>query len=71
VLSVIAMGSMIAVQIIQDIEALRTQSLYDRVMQKSLTSLELAIVWAIFGAALYGFSRWMQKRQAAAGAASL
>ena len=70
VLSVIAMGSMIAVQIIQDIEALRTQSLYDRVMQKSLTSLELAIVWAIFGAALYGFSRWMQKRQAAAGAAS-
>jgi basic amino acid/polyamine antiporter, APA family len=65
VLSVIAMGSMIAVQIVQDIEILRVQSLRDRIMQHSLTSLELAILWAIFGAGLYAFSRWMGKRQEA------
>ena len=57
------MGCMILVQIIQDVRTLRTQSFYDRVMQHSLTSLELAIVWSLFGAALYGFSRWMGKRE--------
>ncbi len=65
VLSVIAMGSMIAVQIIQDIDTLRTQSLRDRIVQHSLTSLELAILWAIFGAALYVVSRWMGKNKTA------
>lgn len=64
-LSVVAMGSMIAVQIIQDIDTLRTQSLSDRIMQRSLTSVELAALWAVSGAALYGFSRWMQKRPGA------
>lgn len=62
-LSVLAMGAMIAVQIIQDIDVLRTQSLRDRISQHSLTSLELAILWAIFGAALYGISRWIGKKQ--------
>jgi APA family basic amino acid/polyamine antiporter len=66
VLSVIAMGSMIAVQIIQDIETLRAQSLRDRIAQHSFTSLELAILWAMFGAALYVFSRWWGKKETAA-----
>jgi len=60
-LSAVAMGSMILVQIIQDVRTLRTQSFYERVMQHSLTSLELAVVWSIFGAALYGLSRWLGK----------
>jgi APA family basic amino acid/polyamine antiporter len=60
VLSVIAMGSMIAVQIIQDVETLRTQSLRERLVQHSLTSLELALVWSLMGAALYGFARLMR-----------
>jgi APA family basic amino acid/polyamine antiporter len=63
-LSAVAMGSMIAVQIIQDVQTLRTQSLRDRIVQHSLTSLELAIVWSLFGAVLYGLSRWMGKRKA-------
>jgi len=61
-LSVVAMGSMIAVQVIQDIKTLRTQTFSERLAQHSLTSLELAAVWALFGAALYGFSRWMARR---------
>jgi amino acid transporter len=63
-LSAAAMGCMIVVQIVQDVETLRTQTLRDRLVQHSLTSLELAIVWSLFGAALYMFSRWMGKRQA-------
>lgn len=62
-LSATAMGGMIAVQIIQDVQTLRTQTLRDRILQHSLTSLELAIVWALFGAVLYAFSRWIGKRQ--------
>lgn len=62
--SAVAMGAMILVQIVQDVQTLRTQSLYDRITQHSLTSLELAVVWSLFGAALYTFSRWMSKREA-------
>jgi len=64
VVSAVAMGAMILVQVIQDVQTLRTQSLHDRVTQHSLTSLELAVVWSLFGAALYVFSRWMGKRAA-------
>ena len=63
-LSAVAMGIMILVQVIQDVKTLRSQSFYDRVMQHSLTSLELAVVWSLLGAALYGVSRWMGRREA-------
>jgi hypothetical protein len=62
--SAAAMGCMIVVQIVQDVETLRTQTLHDRLVQHSLTSLELAIVWSLFGAVLYVVSRRMGKRQA-------
>jgi basic amino acid/polyamine antiporter, APA family len=61
ILSVIAMGAMIAVQIIQDTAMLRTNTLRDRMVEHSLTSLELAIVWSLIGAALYGFARLTRK----------
>jgi APA family basic amino acid/polyamine antiporter len=57
-LSVVAMGGMIAVQIVQDLGTLRTQTLSERIAQHSLTSLELAIAWALVGAALYAYSQW-------------
>jgi len=57
VLSVIAMGGMIAVQVVQDLETLATQSLRERVSHHSLTSLELAVAWGLVGAALYAYSR--------------
>jgi amino acid transporter len=58
VLSVIAMGGMIAVQVVQDMVTLSTQSLRERVAHHSLTSLELALAWGLVGAALYAYSRW-------------
>jgi amino acid transporter len=63
-LSAAAMGSMILVQVIQDVQTLRTQTLRARIVQHSLTSLELAVVWSLFGAALYAFSSWLGRRQA-------
>jgi APA family basic amino acid/polyamine antiporter len=57
VLSVIAMGGMIAVQVVQDMVTLSTQSLRERVAHHSLTSLELAVVWGAVGAGLYALTR--------------
>ena len=57
-LSVLSMGVLIAVQIVQDGRTLMTQSLSERIASHSLTSLELAIVWSLVGAVLYGLARW-------------
>jgi amino acid transporter len=57
VLSVITMGGMIAVQVVQDIGTLRTQTMSERIAGRSLTSLELALVWGAVGAALYALSQ--------------
>jgi amino acid transporter len=57
-LSAIMMGGMIAVQVVQDVATLATQTLRERVANHSLTSLELALVWAAVGAALYTLARW-------------
>lgn len=62
VLSVLSMGVLIAVQVIQDVQTLMTQSLRERIAQHALTSLELAVLWSAFAALLYLFSRWMNGR---------
>src|SRR5437762_6835481 len=46
-LSVLSMGALIAVMVAKDIDTLKTQSLSVRIAQHSLTSLELALVWAL------------------------
>jgi hypothetical protein len=61
-LSVLSMGVLIAVQVIQDVQTLMTQSLRERVAQHALTSLELAVLWSAFAALLYLFSTWMRGR---------
>ncbi len=58
VLSVLSMGLLIIVQVVQDAHTLRTQSLYERIAKHSLTSLELTLVWSLIGAALYALARW-------------
>lgn len=63
-LSVVSMGALIVVQVVQDAHTLTTQSLSERMAKHSLTSLELALVWALVGAMLYGFARLMRKRVA-------
>ena len=61
--SVLSMGVLIIVQVLQDFETLKTQSLKERIAQHSLTSLELAIFWSFFAGLLYLFSRWMGNRE--------
>src|SRR6266850_2762492 len=56
-LSVLSMGALIAVMVAQDIQTLTTQSLRERIARHSLTSLELALVWSLVGAGLYGLAR--------------
>jgi hypothetical protein len=48
--------------VVQDTRTLTTQSLSERIATHSLTSLELALVWSLIGAALYGFARLMRKK---------
>lgn len=61
-LSVVSMGALIVVQVVQDTKTLMTQSLSERIARHSLTSLELALVWSLVGAVLYGFARLMRKK---------
>jgi len=56
--SVVSMGVLIAVQVVQDIKTLTTQSLKERIAQHSLTSLELAVLWSVVAALLYVVARW-------------
>src|SRR5438552_1050207 len=56
--SVVSMGVLIAVQVVQDIQTLTTQSLKERIAQHSLTSLELAVLWSVVAALLYVLARW-------------
>lgn len=60
--SVVSMGVLIAVQVVQDIQTLTTQSLKERIAQHSLTSLELAVLWSVVAALLYVVARWRRGR---------
>lgn len=64
VLSVLSMGVLIAVQVWQDIGTLMTQSLQERIAQRSLTSLELALFWSALAALLYAYTRLAQRLRA-------
>jgi amino acid transporter len=61
VISVLSMGVMIAVIVGPDIKTLMTQSLRERIAQRSLTSLELACFWSACAALLYGYTRLAQR----------
>jgi APA family basic amino acid/polyamine antiporter len=63
IVSLIAMGTMIVVQVFQDLATLRTQSLSYRIANHSLTSIELMVVWGLIGLALYAFSRWRTRQE--------
>ena len=62
VVSLIAMGSMLLVQTLQDIQTLRTQTLRPRIANHTLTSIELIFAWGLIGVALYGLMRWSAPR---------
>jgi amino acid transporter len=62
IVSVVSMGVLIAVQVVQDVRTLMTQSLSERIAQHSLTSLELAIAWSMFAVLLYIIARLRRGR---------
>jgi amino acid efflux transporter len=57
-LSVLAMGGIIAIQVVTDLRTLGTQSFRQRLSGHSLTSVELALAWGLIGAVLYAYGRW-------------
>ncbi len=63
VVSVLSMGLMILIQLRQDAEVLRSQTLSQRINGQSLTSIELIVVWGIAGAGLYQFARMQRSKQ--------
>jgi basic amino acid/polyamine antiporter, APA family len=63
VVSVLAMGLMIVIQIGQDVEVLRTQTLKQRIDGKTLTSVELILVWGLVGLGLYQIARSQRRNQ--------
>lgn len=61
VISVLSMGALVMVQLTRDVQTLRTTSLSERISGHSLTSIELAIVWGLVGAAMYLVARHRRK----------
>src|SRR5215204_1756291 len=57
IVSVLSMGLMILIQLRQDADVLRTQTLSERISGQSLTSIELILVWGLVGAGLYQIAR--------------
>ncbi|HKY28400.1 MAG TPA: APC family permease [Pyrinomonadaceae bacterium] len=56
-ISVLSMGGIIAIQVVQDVRTLATQTFQQRLSSHSLTSLELVIAWGLIGAILYAYGR--------------
>ena len=66
VVSVISMGVLIVLQLYQDVVALQTLSLSERIDKGALTSIELLLVWGLVGLGFYQLAR-MQRDPVAPG----
>lgn len=62
IFSIVSMGLLIVIQLRQDVIALQTLSLSERIDQKALTSIELILVWGLVGLGLYQLAR-MQRQE--------
>jgi amino acid transporter len=54
-ISIVSMGALIVLQLAADVRVLRALTFAERVARASLTTIELALFWAIVGAVLYAF----------------
>ncbi|HEX6650135.1 MAG TPA: APC family permease [Pyrinomonadaceae bacterium] len=63
VFSIFSMGVLILIQLSQDVEALRTRTLMQRINSDSLTSIELILVWGVVGVVLYQLARMQRRRE--------
>jgi amino acid transporter len=66
VVSLLAMGLLIFIQLGLDVEVLRTQTLAQRISGKSLTSIELIFVWGLVGLGLYQLARSQRRKRSVA-----
>ena len=57
VFSLLSMGLMIVIQLRLDMDVLSRQTLNERIVFESLTSIELLLVWGVVGAVLYQLAR--------------
>lgn len=57
VVSILSMGAIIAVQVLDDVRTLRTFDFAERLARHSLTTLELCVLWSAVGAVLYALGR--------------
>jgi basic amino acid/polyamine antiporter, APA family len=60
--SLLSMGALVAVQLIEDVHALRTLDFTQRVARRSLTTLELFLAWSAMGVVLYALGRRQARR---------
>ena len=67
IFSIVSMGVLIVIQMRQDIIALQTLSLSERIDQKALTSIELVVVWGLVGLGLYQLARMQRQDPVANG----
>ena len=65
IVSIVSMGVLILIQLRQDVVALQTLSLSQRINEGSLTSIELLLVWGLVGLGVYQLAR-TQRRNAVA-----
>jgi len=63
VVSLLSMGALVAVQVLADVRTLRTFDLAERIARRSLTTLELCLLWSAIGGVLFALGR----RQARSG----
>jgi hypothetical protein len=57
------MGGIIAIQVVQDLRTLGAQSLRQRLVGHSVTSVELVLAWGLIGAMLYAYGRTRRRRE--------
>src|SRR5262249_27124256 len=56
-LSLVAMGGLIVLQVVRDAETLSRLSFAERISKHELTTIELCAMWAAIGAAIYALGR--------------
>jgi amino acid transporter len=66
VVSLLSMGAIVAVQVSDDVRTLRALDFGERLARRSLTTLELCLLWSAVGVVLY----WLGRREARRGAAA-
>jgi len=64
VVSLLSMGAIVVVQLVDDVRTLRTLDFGQRVARHSLTTIELCLLWSAVGAVLYLVGRRQSRRAA-------